>query len=334
MIECVFTLDYEVYGDGTGSMEQLVHAPAERLMGLFDNLGVKLVVFAEAAELMQIEANGTDPAIGAVRGQLRKFHEEGYEIGLHLHPQWCGAQYRDGTWLLDNREYNLCTLERDRIRQIVARAIGYLRDVVADARFQPLSFRAGNWLFQPCQPVAGVLAEAGIRVESSVFKGGRQRYRRLDYRPSARNGYYWTFGNDVNVPDSDGALLELPIHTQMVPFWKLLTAKRVGLQNRGALACRSRQQRLCRFLDLLRPFYPLKLDFCRMTLPELVDMTDTIVREDRVTPVTYKPIVAIGHTKDLVDCETVDAYLRYLKAKGIGVTTFGSVLDRCTRGIE
>ena len=30
MIECIFTLDYEIYGDGTGSLNELVYEPTDR----------------------------------------------------------------------------------------------------------------------------------------------------------------------------------------------------------------------------------------------------------------------------------------------------------------
>src|SRR4051812_4633060 len=35
MIECIFTIDYEIYGNGTGSLRDLVLEPAARLADLF-----------------------------------------------------------------------------------------------------------------------------------------------------------------------------------------------------------------------------------------------------------------------------------------------------------
>jgi hypothetical protein len=63
----------------------------------------------------------------------------------------------------------------------------------------------------------------------------------------------------------------------------------------------------------LRPWYPLKFDFCRMTLQELVSTIDHALCEDARQPDTYKPIVAIGHTKDLDDFDTVAGFLDYLR---------------------
>jgi hypothetical protein len=82
---------------------------------------------------------------------------------------------------------------------------------------------------------------------------------------------------------------------------------------------------LNRALDFLRFRYPLKLDFCRMTLDELTSMVEGVLRKDREEPEIYRPIVAIGHTKDLTDPQTVDAFLSFLQTKEIKVSTFEDV---------
>ena len=328
MIECVFTVDYEIYGNGTGTLKDLVYEPAKRLRDVFRTWNARFVTFVEVAELERIEVCGTDPAVELVRRQVRELYDDGFEIALHLHPQWCNARYDRGRWLLDYSEYNLCTLPRERIAQIVAGAIDYLRHVLGNPHFTPLAFRAGNWLFQPTQTAAEVLAQTGIKIDSSVFKGGLQHNHRLDYRPAQRNGYYWKFDCSVNETAPAGAWIEIPIYTEMVPFWRMLTSKRVGLQNRSRSAGRKPRQGMNRVRDFLRLQYPRKFDFCRMTLDELTSMMGRIIREDRGTPGLYRPVVAIGHTKDVVDLQTVDSFLGFLRANGIGVSTFMDVYPK------
>ena len=321
MIECIFTIDYEIYGNGEGSLGELVFEPAKRLKTIFDEAGAKFVVFVEAAEFEKIDAFRTDPGIDEVKDQIREFHRDGFEIALHLHPQWCNARYDGKKWSLDYAEYNLCTLPEKRIVEIVDRSIAYLRDVLNAPDFTPFSFRAGNWLFQPTVSAARVLAERGIKVDSSVFKGGRQHKHDLDYRRAVKNGYYWMFGSDVTIPDPAGPLLEIPIHTKLVPFWKMFTGKRLGLQQKAASSNRTLRDRLDRLFDLARFHQPLKFDFCRMTRSELVAMMTALIKEDQTSPELSKPIVAIGHTKDLVDFETIELFLSYLGEKQIPVST-------------
>lgn len=330
MIECIFTIDYEIYGNGEGSLRELVYEPAEKLKVIFEKWNARFVAFIEVAELEMIEAQGSDPVIDLVKNQIRAFYKEGFELGLHLHPQWYNGTYANGSWHLDYSEYNLCKLPRDRIANIVDRSIGYFRKVLDITDYTPLSFRAGNWLFQPTKTVANVMAERGIKVDSSVFKGGRQHQHKLDYRPAMKNGYYWKFTNDVNEPAPQGLLLELPIYTQMVRPWKMLTPKRVGLQKKGSSAAQSRKSKLYRILDFLRLQHPLKLDFCRMTLDELTGMVGSVILRDQNDPTSYRPLVAIGHTKDLLDFETIESFLSYLKQKGIAVTMLEKAYDRIT----
>jgi hypothetical protein len=327
MIKVVFTLDYEIYGDGMGSLRELVYDPCRRLMDLFLRRGCRFVTFVEAAELEMISAQASDPAIGMVEQQVRDLRAGGFEIGLHLHPQWYNATLHEGTWILDYEEYNLCTLPRTRIEQIVNRSVQYLRNVLDEPRFTPLSFRAGNWLFQPSAVAAQVLAEAGIRVDSSVFKGGCQRVHHLDYRSTLKLGDYWRFEDDVTTPSPAGRWLEIPIHSTMVPCWRMLTAKRVAAQARKVSAGYSRLHPGLRLLDYLRPRYPLKLDFCRMTLGELIRVVETLLQEDAKHPENFRPVVTIGHTKDLVDMDTIESFLSFLNSRGVGVSGFAGLLD-------
>jgi hypothetical protein len=330
MIEFVFTIDYEIYGDGTGLLKDLVYEPALRLTDLFRNWNASFVAFVEVAELEKIEACGTDPAIDLVKKQIEEFYRDGFEVGLHLHPQWCNARYERGAWDLDYSEYNLCRLPRTRIAEIVDGSLAYARYAVNCSDFTPLSFRAGNWLFQPTQTAARVLAEKGLKIDSSVFKGGLQHLHGLDYRPALKNSYYWSFGRDVNEQDPLGPWVEVPIYTDMVPFWRMATPKRLGMRN-GAGARNQGHgagQKWSRLRDRLRFHYPLKLDFCRMTLGELTSMMDRIIREDQEDPETFRPVVAIGHTKDLTDFDTVDSFLSFLKMNRIAISTFPDIYPK------
>lgn len=320
MIDFIFTIDYEIYGNGEGSLKELIFEPTRQLTKIFDQAGAKLVFFVEAAELEKIEEAKSDPAIYDVKNQIKDLHRKGHEIALHLHPQWYKGKFENSRWELDNSEYNLCVLPEKRIIEIVDHSINYLRSVLSEPGYTPLSFRAGNWLFQPTQPAAKILFSRGIKIDSSVFKGGLQHQTRLDYRPSLRNGYYWQFQDDVNKPSSTGELIEIPIHSEMVPPWRMATKKRMALQQKAAASRKTFKDKIDRVMDLARPLQPLKLDFCRMTIAELTDMMDRIIKDHQKTPNVYKPIAAIGHTKDLIDFETVESFLSYLSQNNIKIS--------------
>jgi peptidoglycan/xylan/chitin deacetylase (PgdA/CDA1 family) len=329
MIDVILTIDYEIFGNGTGSVREHILQPMEAMAGVFRQYRVKSVIFVEVAELQRLEVAG-NAAMPAVRTQLRRLRDEGHEIALHLHPQWYNARLVEQAWHLDYSEYNLCTLTETRIREMVGHGVEYLQTVLGDSRFTPFSFRAGNWLFQPTLPAANVLHERGVRVDSSVFKGGRQHAHGLDYRRAMRNGDYWRFGEDVNVPCHAGALLEIPIYTRMVPFWRMMTARRLKADGPGKGRIRvSVHARLCRLFDRLRWLYPCKFDFCRMSPVELDGMLNHVLAVDRKSPGNYHPVVLIGHTKDTPDPAVINDFLLALRSHEIRTVTFTDAYPKC-----
>ena len=324
MIECIFTLDYEIYGNGQGSLRDLVLDPTQRLAEVFQEFDAPLVVFAEAVEFAKMEEAQCDPDIGGVRAQLRELRAAGHEIALHLHPWWANARHEGGRWHLDWSERSICALQAERVEAIVSEAIRYLRESLNDPHFTPFSFRSGLWVMQPTAVIAKVLAQHGVEVDSSLFKGGRIRGLGIDYRPAVPNGSSWRFSDDVNIPDPHGPLLEIPIHTQMVPFWRMLGGKRLRLHSKTRKA--SEGSPLPRdWRDFARFRYPRKLDFCRMTFAEMREViTDVLAEEQRRRD--HRPLVAIGHSKDFVDVDAVRSFLAFLQERGIAVTTFSRML--------
>jgi peptidoglycan/xylan/chitin deacetylase (PgdA/CDA1 family) len=327
MIECVFTLDYEIYGNGEGSLRELVLDPTQRLAAIFQEFDAPFVVFAEALEFARMEEAQSDPDTAGVRAQLHGLRTAGHEIALHLHPWWANARYEDGRWHLDWSEQCLSRLAPNRVEAIVSGAIQYLRHALDDATFIPVSFRSGLWTMQPTPAIANVLVRHGVRLDSSVFKGGRMHALGLDYRPAVANDGFWRFGNDVNVADPNGPLWEIPIHTQLVPFWQMLGRKRLQLQKKARRAGNGIPLPH-RMRDFLRFRYPRKLDFCRMSFEEMRAAMKVILEAGQALGAERKLVVAIGHSKDFVDSEAIRRFLAYLQERSVSVTTFSRLLSQ------
>jgi hypothetical protein len=327
MIDLIFTLDYEIYGNGEGSLQDLVLEPTRDLAQIFEDFGASFVVFAEAVEFAKMEEAQSDPDTAGVRAQLRELRRAGHEIALHLHPWWSNARHVDGRWRMDWTERSICTLELKRVEAIVSGAIHYLRDALDDPTFTPVSFRSGLLAMQPTPAIANVLMRHGVRVDSSVFKGGLVHGLGLDYRSRLTNDGFWRFRNDVTVPDFDGELWEIPIQTQMVPFWKMLGRKRLKLQSKlGGSGPRTPLQN--RWRDFLRFRYPKKLDFCRMTFEEMREAIQRIMKEQLQSGRKHSLVVAIGHSKDFIDPEAIRRFLIFLREHSIRVTTFSELVHQ------
>jgi hypothetical protein len=328
MIEFVFTVDYEIFGNGEGSLENLVLEPAERLRAAFDWRGARFVVFPDIIEFERMEAAGADPAISRVRAQLRDLYRKGYEIGLHIHPWWQDARLEKGRWVLDASRYNLCAQEPESVGRLLDLAIGHLRDLLADPAFTPVSFRAGHLLFQPTQPLAGALAARGLKIDSSVYPGGLWRRQGQDYRAAPRGARSWRFTDDVTQPEPAGILTEIPIYTRLVPVWRFFTGRRLGQQAAGLGARRLGRRIFARLRDAARVLYPVKFDVGQMDGEDIERMMRHILDEDRKDPSDFHPVVAILHTKDRAEGRLVDGLLDELAERRIPVSTLCEVLGR------
>jgi len=121
-------------------------------------------------------------------------------------------------------------------------------------------------------------------------------------------------------------MVEIPIFTKSVPFWQLLKRKRLTIQRTSAKHKKSKSQYIYNLLDKIRFLYPRKLDFCRMNFSEMSSTINEIIKEDLNSPDLYKPIVLIGHSKDLIYLDHVKALLDFLRKNSIPVTTFQGTL--------
>ena len=53
MLNVIFTIDYEIHGNGEGSPHELMVEPTRRLLDLFEKYGAKLTIMADVAEILK-----------------------------------------------------------------------------------------------------------------------------------------------------------------------------------------------------------------------------------------------------------------------------------------
>jgi hypothetical protein len=95
----LITVDYEIFGNGTGDVRQHIFEPTERMARICEQHSVPLVIFFEVEEYLAfncyrdvlIQQLGYDPA-ELIRNQIKDLSQRGHDIQLHLHPEWYQAQ--------------------------------------------------------------------------------------------------------------------------------------------------------------------------------------------------------------------------------------------------
>jgi hypothetical protein len=324
MLSIIFTIDYEIFGNGSGNLKQHVFNPMEVFHTLMTENKMKYVNFVEVAELIKISEAKSDAYINRVESQIKKIYESGNEIALHIHPQWFEAKFINGTWVLNYNDYNLAKMNEDRINRYIVRGIDYLKKILADNSYAPKSFRAGNWLIQPSNKIAKILHKNDIEIDSSVFRGGRQRFHGLNFTTVPDNSW-WRFTENIEKAEYNGNILELPIFSIMKPFWHQITEKKISvyksaLKNKINNYNNSYYKKICDLSDKIRFYYPVKFDICKMNCNELINFTKNAEYYSK-SKNSFIPLVAIGHTKNMNDMNEIKKFIEYIKEQKIKTLT-------------
>src|SRR5262249_59510414 len=124
MLQVLFTLDYEIHGNGEGCPHELMVEPTVRLLNLFDDFGAKLTIMADVGEILKFkeyaEQHGKDAFhYSAIVAQLQDAVRRGHDVQLHLHPSYFNAKHDGHRWAQDWSEYNFAALSEERLNHLV-----------------------------------------------------------------------------------------------------------------------------------------------------------------------------------------------------------------------
>ncbi|MDE2402252.1 MAG: hypothetical protein KGL90_11365 [Burkholderiales bacterium] len=223
MLRVIFTLDYEIHGNGQGCPRALMVEPTDRLLRLFDEYGAKLTIMADVAEIMKFkehkDTHGQDTYhYGAIASQLRRAIQSGHDVQLHIHSSYFNATLEDGGWAQDWSEYDFAALPYERMKWMVATGKKYLESLLrpVDPNYRCVAFRAANWSVSPSRNVVKALADNGIEIDTSVFKYGRRNgLVSFDYSHADSPIVPWPVkDDDMCVRDDAGVLWEVPIYSE------------------------------------------------------------------------------------------------------------------------
>jgi hypothetical protein len=335
----ILTVDHEVFGDGSGSIEACMIRPFERLLSVVEHHGAPLTIFLEPLHLMAAQGTGGGEAVDVVLAQVRKATTLGHEVQLHLHPQWWPVVQGERA-MPDHALWRTGGLEQATVERMIRRALEWLRDGLGEEVVSTISvFRAGGWCIQPEAEVLRALWACGLKADSTVAPGvwnpigvNWHDFRNVPTRP------FWRVVDRLDDPRPEG-LLEIPICTGRVSrlrnigshLRKRLTGAH-GLPEgcsgtyRGA---GTRGMRMRQRLWRARTSGRAMLDFSTLPAGTMADLVEQHIAL-HATPGPALPIVAIGHSKnfDRRAAEELDKFLRWSRTrKLLRPTTYTAWLE-------
>jgi hypothetical protein len=223
MLKILFTLDYEIHGNGEGCPYELMVEPTRRMMDLFERYGAKLTIMADVAEILKFreyrdQFGRDDYHYERIVAQLKEAIRRGHDVQLHLHCSYFNAQIKDGRWIQDWSEYNFAGLSEKRLNEVVRIGKVFLEEQLrpVDPNYECCVFRAANWAVEPSKDVVRALVNNGFRIDTSVFKYGcRKGIVTFDYANAFSNLQPWRVAeDDMCQKDDNGRLLEIPIYAE------------------------------------------------------------------------------------------------------------------------
>src|SRR5689334_17177668 len=104
-IYLAFVDDWELSGNGSGDVEELQIEPMRELVKVYDRYGIRGSFNAEVMQQLSFRRlQDRYPELGhaavAWDNAVLETYRKGHDVQLHIHPQWIGAEYKNGGWSL------------------------------------------------------------------------------------------------------------------------------------------------------------------------------------------------------------------------------------------
>lgn len=315
-LKIAFTLDYEIFGDGSGSTLEEQVIPTDYLARVLERYNGKLTLFVETGQQIYFNRHGQSNKAQPVEEQMRDLYCRGHDIQLHIHPMWFYADPpQEGKVTLDVSKYDLSLLDVADMERIISQSVAYLRGIITpiDPDYTPTAYRAGAWSMRNTQTLFKALAKYGIKIDSTVAPGAYQVdniYGNFDFR-SFEMQPYWRWE----------PLTEIPILTETsvisafyyVNSLGMRTRKLVGARYKNRLTHRNRSKIQKMRGVLGRNFH--MADFNFISASKLTRMIKS--HAERHPERDSLPVVLIGHSKTNYFTDRIHEVLAGLDSMGL-----------------
>lgn len=223
------SLDYELFlsTPATDIHYSLIN-PSQRFYNLLNKYNVKSVFFVDAGYLFALKRQKDkykklDDDYNKVVQQLQYFNSQKHEIGLHVHPHWEDSFFDGNKWVMDLKRYKLADFKKEEAEMIFKKYYELLQSFISEPI---IAYRAGGWCLEPFSHIREAMAECGIYLDSTVYRGGYSKTATHSYNfrhyPQKDS---WRFSADPSIEDPDGYFWEVPSTAyQLSPllYWKVM----------------------------------------------------------------------------------------------------------------
>jgi len=306
MLNIILSIDYEIFGNGSGDPIKHIIKPADRLLNITKKYNIPLTIMFEVFEYIAYEKfndqfvkdYGYSP-VEEIKNQIKKAYGDGNDVQLHIHPQFIEMNYVKGKFLLKDSSKSINDFSNEEVTKIIDEAKNKLISLLNDSRYRCVAIRFSNmqWI------------EAPINTLSPLEKCGITFHSLYSYTPKSDKGY-WKI--------DDSSIYEIPIFTVQKNYYKLFSLWRMfsifylwlysppsffKKQNHDSEKMQNEKGKLF-----------LKWDISKLSYKEMMSFLEFAIK-------TYNhenyeiPLVMIGHTKDFFNDKNFEKFLKISKEK-------------------
>ena len=315
MIHIILTLDYELFGNGAGSVINHMIVPTENILKICNKYQVPITIMLEVIEYAKFIEFESDlisdldysPA-KLIRNQIHDAYKNSHDVQMHIHPQWIDATYQNGKWIIENPDLSINSINPDTLISWIknGKVILYdlLKQVYSDYDCCALRFTNLFWKAVPRKSIIPMHVN-GIKIHSLQSE-----------TPNSINPKgFWAL-------DSDYPVYEIPIHAVENPFFMLLFSplriktaiyrqKFVSKYQTSKNITDGNSLNWSQLKRIFRP-YRFKWDFCKQTARQMIQFLDHAIKcyDYRNYEI---PLVMIAHSKDFFNEKNLDGFLNRVK---------------------
>jgi len=241
-IAIITSLDYEIFGDGTGNVQREQIIPTEHIANIYDLYYAKLTVMFEYGQYVAYKkyADNNNQLLKDnqhIEKQLIDLVKKGHDVQLHYHAQWHNAIYdtQTNSFKIDLKHVDITSLKYEEIIQVLKEGKVFLEKLLKpyNPNYKCVGFRSGSWAVSDEAKLLSALKECGFKADSSVVPNVRFESEQVhfEYTNCPHHYHYWytngLLSQNGNLTRNNDDFVEIPPYTKKnkCAFLKYLNPK-------------------------------------------------------------------------------------------------------------
>jgi hypothetical protein len=343
--------DWEVMGNGLGNVAQLQYLPSMFFMKLARRLGIRMTFMVDVVQQLvqknhihsdynlKLQKNLWDDTVLLMKSY-------GFDVQLHLHPQWMNATLKDDYFYLGNN-WNFGRYSAADQEMLIGESINYLEDLITpiDPEYKVIAYKGGSWGLQPSGDLLRNMEKYGIRIVMGVRKGMTLQGNGVDYTTLEESNmpYYPVYDDLCKVSAEKKEIMIIPLQIVTpgikglsflaVDMLKRKISKKDSIRHYYSGEVPSKIIELSPLSEDSRPKFPFvnyktHLKIGNQPYSYLKASFDQVINRLEQTPFERIPILIECHTKQYNHYyKDIERFLSYVLEKYGDVAEFSSLTD-------